>query len=200
MIDLSTEEIVSWHRRYCEVTSWLAISGDLSPSTSRAESQLSEWVAHGVTDIVDVRGEWSDERLVAELAPQLRYHHIGTHDDGSGQSVDWFAEGLCALHEALAHEGAKILVHCHMGINRGPSMAFAFLLDQGWDPNPALAALRNARPIAAILYAADAIEAHHELRKSSKGERVADTLAVRQWMSENDIDVAHVIRRIRQAE
>lgn len=200
MIDLSTDQIVWWHRRFCEVVPWLAISGDLSPSRNLAEAQLTEWVEQGVTDIVDVREEWSDEKLVAELVPQLRYHHLGTHDNGTGQSVEWFADGIQVLHEVLAHEGAKVMVHCHMGVNRGPSMAFAFLLDQGWDSDSALVALREVRPIAAILYATDAVTAHHELRRSPAAKRLADTLAVSRWMRENDMNVSHVIHRIRQAE
>ena len=48
----------------------------------------------GITDIVDARGEWSDERLVAEIAPHVRYHWLGTHDNG-GRQAD----------EARAHPG-----------------------------------------------------------------------------------------------
>ncbi len=54
-----------------------------------------------------------------------------------------------------------MLVHCHMGINRGPSMAYACLLVLGWDPIEAMTAIRTARPIAAIGYAEDALDWHH---------------------------------------
>lgn len=200
MSDLEISSIASWHRRYCEVADWLAISGDLSPNPAMAASQLAEWVDQGITDIVDVRGEWSDESVVAALAPGIRYHHLGTHDDGTSQSLAWFQEGVTVLHEALAHGDAKVMVHCHMGVNRGPSMAFAYLLDQGWEPVAALDAIRQARPIAAILYAKDAVVAQHRRNGNDDTLRQRDLVAVQEWNRANGIDVATVIRRIRQAE
>lgn len=38
---------------------------------------------------------------------------------------EWFWDGVDFAFEALADPDAQILAHCHMGINRGPSMAFA---------------------------------------------------------------------------
>jgi protein-tyrosine phosphatase len=52
---------------------------------------------------------------------------------------------------------AVALTHCQMGINRGPSLGFAVLLAQGWDPAEAIAAIRAARPCANVWYAADAL-------------------------------------------
>ena len=46
-----------------------------------------------------------------------------------------------------------------MGINRGPSLGFAILLHWGWDPNEAITAIRDARPIANVWYAVDALVA-----------------------------------------
>ena len=54
-----------------------------------------------------------------------------------------------------------MLAHCHMGINRGPSMGFAILLALGWDAEEALDAIHAARPIAFIAYAEDALRWHH---------------------------------------
>jgi len=191
--------VEAWHRELCEVTDWLYLCGDLPPNPDLAAAQLEIWRAAGITDIVDVREEWSDEELVAEIAPEIRYHHLGTHDNGGTQSPRWFAEGLEALHTALADPYAKILVHCHMGINRGPSMGFAFLVDQGWRPVEALAAIRAARPIAAVAYATDALAAHHRRREVGTEHAAAQHREVRAWMSANDIDTATVIRRIRAA-
>jgi hypothetical protein len=56
-------------------------------------------------------------------------------------------------------QGKKVFVHCHMGINRGPSTAFAILLDQGMAPEQAFDLIRAKRPIAAVYYAEDALRA-----------------------------------------
>ena len=188
-----------WHRTLCKVTDWLYLCGDLPSEPDLAVVQLEQWREAGITAIVDVRQEWSDERLVAKYAPEIAYFHLGTHDNGGAQTPEWFSEGLTALHQALQDREAKIVVHCHMGVNRGPSMGFAYLLDQGWQPVDALTAIRLARPIAAVAYASDALQAHHDRRSVGEAAAFAQRQAISQWMESNDIDVRTVIRRIRQA-
>lgn len=197
MTTLTPEAISTWHRQLCTVTPWLVISGDLSQRRASAEVQVREWVEFGITDVVDVRGEWSDQEFLADHAPHIRYHHLGTHDDGTTQSDEWFRHGVSILHDALAHPDAKVLVHCHMGVNRGPSMAFAFLLEQGWDPIAALDAIRTARPIAGIIYARDALRAFQGTRTPHDCSNVDDVDRVEKWFVDNDIDIATIIRRIR---
>ena len=200
MTDLSPREIATWHREVCKVNDWLIISGDLPPTRWAAEEKLQEWIDAGVTDIVDVRGEWSDEELVKELAPSIRYHYLGTHDDGTNQDHQWFHDGIAALHKALEHDDAVVMVHCHMGVNRGPSMALAFLIDQGWDPLEALDAIREARPIAGIIYARDAVEATAPALEA-KGHVIEDLQErIQQWFQHNRIDIATIIRWIRRSE
>ena len=200
MSHVAPHEIAQWHRTVCPVTDWLVISGDLPNDRQDAEDKLAEWIAAGVTDIVDVREEWSDEDLVARLAPQIRYHYLGTHDDGTSQDQAWFDEGLAALHEALQHEDAVVMVHCHMGVNRGPSMALAYLIDQGWSPVAALDAIRSARPIAGIIYARDAVAATSTQLRAQGLDPVELLDDIDQWVLENHIDIATIIRWIRRSE
>jgi len=188
-----------WHRTLCKVTDWLYLCGDLPSEHDLALLQLEQWRDEGITAIIDVRQEWSDEKLVADFAPEISYFHLGTHDNGGAQSPSWFEDGLDALHEALRDREAKIVVHCHMGVNRGPSMGFAYLLDQGWQPVDALTAIREARPIAAVAYASDALRAHHDRRFVGEEAAREQRQAIQAWMESNDIDVRTVIRRIRQA-
>lgn len=197
---MADREVQQWHRRLCVVTPWLAVSGDLNENPIRAAQQLDEWLTHGITDIVDVRAEWSDEALVNEISPTTRYHYLGTHDDGGAQSDDWFDAGIDVLRAALRHPEASLMVHCHMGINRGPSMAYAYLLEQGWDVVPALNALRTARPIAAIAYASDALRAHCRRHSIDDNRAAALRSAQDTWFEENAIDVRRVIRLLRQQE
>ena len=131
----------------------------------------------------------------------MQYHWVGTDDDGNGQSDAWFDAGVSAILGALADVNRKVIVHCHMGVNRGPSLAFAAMLALGHEPTEALAAIRAQRPIAAVLYAEDALRWWHArngvgLTTQQKAEQ-RDSM--RKWMSDNPVDVAWVINRIRRA-
>ena len=177
----------------------MAISGDLHEDHDVAARQLRQWVAAGITDIVDLRQEWSDAALVAELEPSIRYHYLGTHDNGSAQTDAWFNAGIAALDTAMASPNAKLMVHCHMGINRGPSMAYAFLLERGWGVVEALDLLRNARPIAAMAYARDALRARCRRHGISLVDEHELQMLQQQWFDDHAIDVRRVIRLIRES-
>jgi len=199
-IPTNPSDPAAWWRILCWVTPTIAVSGDLDTSSpERARTQLADWVAQGVTHIIDLRGEWSDQSLVEREAPGITYIWLGTHDNGSSQSDAWFEAGVAAALAALADPDAKVVVHCHMGVNRGPSMAFAILLALGMDAIEALEAIRLARPIAATLYAGDAIDWWQRQIGSPDTVRHAERRRVRSWLAENDNDVAWIISRIRRA-
>ena len=118
-----------WWRKLCKVTEQLFVCGDLPHNPAKFELMLAEWVDAGVTHIVDVRGEWSDKKKVSELQPQVVYSWLGTHDDGGLQDAEWFDVGVETSREALAYPNAKVVSHCHMGLNRDPYMVFAAFLE-----------------------------------------------------------------------
>lgn len=193
-------EPAHWHRRFCAITPWLALSGDLDTTvTSNAERQLTEWVDNGVTHIVDLRGEWNDDQFVSERAPDVSYHWLGTHDEGGHQTDEWFADGLAVYREVIS-TGGLAMVHCHMGINRGPSMGYRWLLEAGMDPVEALATIRVARPIAGIIYAGSALDHFHRTHGIDESTAGAQQDAVRDWFNVDVVDVRWVISRVRQAE
>lgn len=187
-----------WHRHPCVVTPGLILTGDLPENLQRAEEQLATWVALGVTHIIDVREEACDQSLVAVHQPQVQYHWLGAHDNGGRQDDTWFDAGVKAALAAHAEPDATVLVHCHMGINRGPSMGFAILCALGWDPIVALDAIRAARPIAAVLYAEDAIDWWLRSQNATPQQLVAGRQAIRQWLDDDDLDVGWVISRVRR--
>ncbi len=198
MMTSDDQQLRAWHRRLCPVTDWLTISGDLSNDERGALAQIREWQLSDITDVVDLREEWSDEDVLFQHAPAIRYHYLGTHDNGGAQSDAWFDEGIAALYEAKAAGSPRLLVHCHMGINRGPSMAYAMMLEDGWDVVEALDAIRQARPIAAIAYARDALRAHYRRHGLDPATFAADLQRQQAWFEHNHIDVARVIRLIRE--
>ncbi len=152
------------------VTDRLLVGGDLDAWDGElAVRQLLELLALGVTHVLDVRLEWSDEELVARLAPDVSYLHLGIDDAGQRVPEEWFERvGLWGA-QALAAPGAVVLAHCHMGINRGPSAGLAIMLATGWELGPALDAIRGARPFAHTDYAEDALRWHHGRTQCRRG-------------------------------
>jgi hypothetical protein len=130
----------------------------------------------------------------------VTYLHNGVDDAGGRQPDRWFDDGVAFAQAALADPDAKVLIHCHMGINRGPSLTYALLLDLGWDPVEAIAAIRAARPIAAVGYAEDALDWFHRTYGIGPAQRLDDHLRLVAWRQANWIDVAHIIRQQRIAE
>ena len=200
MAALTSDEISTWRWKIGEITDGLFVGGDLPVEEAEARQHLDEWLDAGVTYILDVREEWDDSELVAAHASHVGYSHLGTHDDGGAQDPAWFDEGVATARDAVEVDGTGLLVHCHMGINRGPSMAFAILLDRGWEPSPALDAIRAARPIAAISYAEDAVRWHSDRQGQSKKTASAALSEVKGWHRRNGIDLSRVIRQIRKDE
>ena len=117
------------------VTDQLLVGGDFDTfDRGRAEEQVRELVERGLTHVLDVRLEWDDTALVAALAPDLHYRHDGIDDAGQRVPAAWFEALTWWAVDALADPDAVLLVHCHMGVNRGPSAAFAILLSARLGP------------------------------------------------------------------
>ena len=182
------------------VTASLAVGGDLSPRFVEARAQLDELVAAGITHIADLRDEWSDEELVATWHPELRYLYLPVQDAGQRIPGDWFDALDAWVGEALADPSAKVLVHCHMGVNRAPSAVLGLLLAQGLRVPDALTAIRSARPIAVIDYADDALSWYLARTKAERYTRSGARRSLTMWRRANRIDKFAVIRQIRSTE
>ena len=176
------------------VTPRLLVGGDLDSQNRRlATRQLEELVKVGVTHVIDARIEWSDEEWVAELAPRIAYLHHGMDDAGQRVPSAWFEVAVTWALQAMK-QGGTVLTHCHMGINRGPSLGFAVLLAQDWDMIEALDAIRSARSIAWVAYAEDALRWHHEVRDSAPGELDRDLGQLVRWREDHELDLLAVLR------
>lgn len=176
------------------VTPQLLVGGDLATHDEvLAADQLAELLRVGVTHVLDARIEWTDEHWVARNAPTIAYLHHGMDDAGQQVPGTWFDTGVGWALGAI-QQGGTVLTHCHMGINRGPSLGFAVLLAQGRDAIEALDAIRSARPIAWVAYAEDALRWHHGAQGSSSAELDRDRRRLVQWREANQLDLAAVIR------
>ena len=184
------------------ITDRVWTGGDL-PSHLSEEAMLADLAQiqdAGITHIIDNRVEWSDEGFVEAHAPTMTYFWNGQDDAGQAMPDDWFDEGVGFALEALAAPDAQVLAHCHMGINRGPSMAFAILLATGMEPVEALSAIRRARPVAAISYAGDALAWWHQMTETRASVAKRQRAEVDAWHRRNPIDVVRIIRIIREHE
>lgn len=161
--DPTTEESAGANISYITNRVWTGgeLPSDLGEEAMLAD--LAEIQDAGITDILDTRIEWSDEGFVRTHAPHLGYFWNGADDVGRLMPDDWFDAGVKFALKALADPDGQVLAHCQMGINRGPSMAFAILLATGMDPVAALTAIRRARPIAMIAYDGDALDWWHRM-------------------------------------
>lgn len=182
------------------VTDRLAVGGDLSPNFVRAREQLDDLLAAGITHIVDLREEWSDENLVRNWAPQVRYLQHRVADAGQKIGPEWFESLVEWVQAALADPSAKVLVHCHMGVNRGPSAMLAVLLAGGMGLRPALDAIRTARPVAVIDYAGSALDWYLARTDADARTRHNARRTLARWRKANHLDVYQVIRAIRDTE
>ena len=185
-----------------EVTDGVWTGGDLPLHLGSAAmlADLEDIRAAGITHIIDNRVECSDERLVRAAAPELTYVWNGQDDAGQAMPDRWFDTGVSAALGALAEPGTKVLAHCHMGINRGPTMAFAILLATGMAPVRALSANRAARPIAAISYSFDALDWWHRVSGTRRSVAQREQGALARWHERHPLDVVRIVRSVRRAE
>lgn len=171
-----------WQRvpRLARLTDVLWTGGALPNREDTAAAVIDAWRGLGIGAVVDCRAEWSDEGLVASIAPEIAYINPGVIDGGQPMKDDWF-DTITSFANGYMANGVGVLVHCHSGINRGPSAAFAVLLTLGWDPVEAVELIRSARPAAVVSYAENAIDWWHRVAGLTDGERVTRRQRFDEW-------------------
>jgi protein-tyrosine phosphatase len=183
-------------RNISQLTDRLWVGGDLPGDYDCARATIHWWHDLGIRRIIDTRVEWSDETLVRSTTPDIRYRHLPQDDRGQRIPVTWFDSIVAAARDGLEDTGGT-LVHCHMGINRGPSAAHAILMDEGWDPVTAIDHIRQRRPIAAVAYAEDGLRWWHHRHAVPTDQRWSDRQRLEDWRRANPHDTVRIIRQIR---
>lgn len=105
------------------------------------------WSKLGVEIVLDLT---TTERGEMDLPVERVW--LPLEDDGS-RRPDWWFEEVCD-----AASGRPALVHCHMGVARAPSAAFAIMLNRGMDEYEALERLISTRRVATAPYSIEALE------------------------------------------
>jgi dual specificity phosphatase 3 len=182
---------ISW------VTDLLATGGDLSFNDEIAEAQVADIIEQEVELIIDLRQEANDEDLWNREG--LYYEWLPT-DDAMGHHIPplLFDVAVREAIKVLRHD-RKVLIHCHMGVNRGPSVTYAVLLELGYGVVEAFDLIREKRPEAAVMYAEDALKAHHSRHGTSGRDTIKDLQALRArideiWTPEERARIERVIR------
>jgi dual specificity phosphatase 3 len=106
--------------RVARLTAQLWTGGGLPGRTDAARKVVEVWRNVGIRAVVDTRAEWSDEDVVAEVAPEIVYLDAGVVDGGQAMPDSWF-ETITAFATRHLATGDGVLVHCHSGLNRGPT-------------------------------------------------------------------------------
>jgi hypothetical protein len=115
-------------------------------------------VADGITHVLDCRLREGGGALYEGTA--IKHLHNATADDGKPKPEEWFRKGVGFSLTALAIPNSRILIHCALGVARGPSMTYAVLRALGLPPEKAIDLIKKARPLASVKYREDADRAH----------------------------------------
>lgn len=162
-----------------------------------AESQIGEAAAAGLTHIVDLRAEKSDEAFLRAVAPHIDYSWLGIDDAGQVIPDDWWRTVTDRIGIALAAQrDARVLVHCNLGINRGPSAVYAALLTLDWDPIDALDQIRAARPGSCLIYAEGALDWWLRQTGAVGADRAAIFARTDAWRSQNRLTINEARRLV----
>jgi len=102
--------------------------------------------ALGITHIVNLR--WSQNNAKVRQFPHI---WLRFHDDKKPRPAWFYRRALKFYQRALQQPEAKILVMCHHGLCRSPSLAYFFLVSSGARIPNAEILIRRARPCAKIV-------------------------------------------------
>jgi len=121
------------------VTEQLAVGGHFPREGAEVLAR-----SHGISRIVDLRGEECDDELL--LARNgIRLLHLPTEDccavapEALARGVTWVRAALRAHH--------RVLIHCQHGIGRSALLAMCVLIDSGLSPLATMTLAKDARVV-----------------------------------------------------
>jgi hypothetical protein len=121
---------------YSDVTPRLAVGGAFRTR------QIKDLSLRGVTAVVDCRLEAQDDpQALAEAG--IQFLHVPTLDR-HGFTYAQMSEGVEWVLDHISN-GGRAFMHCEHGVGRGPLMACAVLVGQGYSAPEALRIVRSGR-------------------------------------------------------
>lgn len=107
--------------------------------------QVAAIISAGVDAVVDLRAE--DDAVRRAWPDYVAVQVVPLRDHGTPTSQE-LREAARAVRELMGI-GRTVLVHCHAGVERAPTVACAALVLQGWRLEDAYRRVTNRRPAAA---------------------------------------------------
>lgn len=177
---------ISW------INDQLATGGDFSYVETKAILQFEDLLSQDIDLVIDCRIEADDADMWEGSG--VDYLHLPT-DDKHGWSIpsEHFDHAVEAAMEVI-EAGGRVFAHCHMGVNRGPSTAYAIMLEMGMDPCEAFDLIRTKRRQAGIVYAEDALRAHYLRHDIDEDVRVLSRHINRVMTAKERGRIQHIIR------
>lgn len=112
-------------------------------------------VAGGYNVVVDCRSESYVRNLWWNVGRGVTFRSFGFLDDGEPKTTREVMDPIMWA-SGMIESGAKVLVHCAAGVNRGPSIAYGILRwHYRFVPRAAFYAIKGVRPYAHMRYAPD---------------------------------------------
>jgi protein-tyrosine phosphatase len=102
--------------------------------------------AQGITHVVNLR--WSQNNAKVRQFPHI---WLRFHDDKKPRPIWFYRRALKFYQRALQKPEAKILVMCHHGLCRSPSLTYFFLRAEGARAPKAADLVRKARSYAMVV-------------------------------------------------
>lgn len=135
----------TWHRfkvftgqppelRYSHVASGIYLGGKVTP---RMFQRFREW---GITGVVSMRNTEPPQ-----TPEDIETLWLATKD-WTPPTIESFEKGVNFIRQKLDANGA-VYIHCQLGEGRGPSMAAAYLISQGFTVDEAITRLIKYRPM-----------------------------------------------------
>jgi protein-tyrosine phosphatase len=112
-----------------------------SAASIRHSSRLAR---DGIDCVVDLREEGPN---VVEWPPQILVSHIPLEDHGT-PTIEALQSAALTVSD-LVRQGHEVLVHCHAGVERTPTVVCAALVMMGWSLTEAYQRVLEVRPEAA---------------------------------------------------
>ncbi len=133
---------------------WVSERIALGSAVTRVE-HIRCLVAENITHVLDCRMANPHPELYSRS--NIVHLQCGALDDHQTKLDEWFHRGAAFALDALAYPQSRVLVHCLLGVSRGPAMTYTIMRLLGLPAEVAESQIRTARPIVrAIKYRGDA--------------------------------------------
>ena len=125
------------------------------------EADIGTLISKGITAICDNRDDVDDSRFLGRYEGSVKYFWNPTKDDGKHglEKQEWIKRGVLWALPLLGDQHEVLYSHCKTGIERGPSMLYAWLRAAYGlyrDDAKLLIRLHRLRDLFGIRYANDA--------------------------------------------